>query len=322
MAKIFRRFEPSINFNPQDFKNFYTRIKESYTGKITEDLNHLQRLKREIFDLFKNLSLEMLKYPREYVNENDYFTEGDAWYTTRMGAGYNAIRDTIKSTYTGLLKEGIFSHIPRNVDYFIEVNNTIKLGEPGKYRKEERMVNLEIFSDGNIINEAADQWNNNVEAPCFVVVEHMDKSEYFKRTSLVAALRAKNFYKETEYFSSEPENFIHFCELKGYYLDTIGKRPSDYIISQHLYNNYACDEEEWKEIIRNAIGSDVTRSLHPDFLKEFFGYKWLSKDILKEIDPHPAGNLNKADGIFAAFYHPVRFLEWLDKKLLEDFSAQ
>ena len=207
----------------------------------------------------------------------------------------------------------------RNIDYFIEVTANTKLGTAGKYEKQDNVIHFEIFSDDVLIGGSAktDKWNNNINTPKFVEVSETDKNKYFNCTDIVHLLRSKEFYKERTYFRRNDLDTITHSELLNYYTNLKKECPSNFIITNHLHGNYLLAEQEFYDMVGVARGFDIDRNKKRQIYQKHSGQAWFSKDMAAKmgIEQSKLRNFNKSNGVFAVYYHPIRFLEWLDRKL-------
>jgi hypothetical protein len=292
---------------------------------------------------FSNFARKLLSYPQYDLKEpKDAFTISDAWvgklrdvYRTIVGKlapeAYKAAGITgfetnpMIESYMNCFEQKLYSSMPANTDYWIEVTGSTKLGEMGNFGGTNGVIHFEIFSDTNIIISAGTTWQASDDLQ-FVLVPLVDRNDYFNKDIMVERLRTAGFLKES-WFRHQRESELREDELKQYLEAASGNetaRSTQYAIVQHLHGHIKLEKERWWDLLLQGNGLDrAWFQINANFngwYNNFEPYKWFSNDVLNELRPTSKINLGKSDGIYATFYHPIRFLEWLDKMMLKQES--
>ncbi|MCL2601437.1 MAG: C39 family peptidase [Treponema sp.] len=301
----------------------YGRIKKHYQEvlpKIQERDILLEEL-HILSDRFIRFGRALLSFPASMLkNSREPFLIGERWYT-ELGKLYKDIIGFKQERfilphdadqYHAFLMAALQVGARANIDNYIEVNASTIIGFPGRYNSDSgNLIHFDIFSDADdIIPNLASAWEENQEPPArkFVKVEPcVEKHDFFNASKTIEKLRAANFLTSPDHFKSPKNNAIYPGELPTYLNDRQASLPLQYAVVQHLCSHAKLGEDRWRKIIENGVGLNSSMMLQPDRFNSYLAYKWFSKDL---------GLLSRANfdnGASAVFYHPVRFLEWLDR---------
>lgn len=327
--------------SPQEV--FHRRIEEvfpeirfsgTFLARFDEVLNFYENLPSSSPELdiqhaasrFVNFAQMLMSYQENEISERFTFNNGNAnWFTRLRGTFDRAagiISERRRLTERINLEELITDrisfysqyHAPANVDYHLEVNNQTAIGAT-----DERDLHFEIFSDDCLIKDTLEKYDGNNDN--FVLIEELETSNYFDQRHIVRRMREANFFNNNNFSSPK----FHWLDLE---IDTI--RPDTlrdaYVanramfqtaITRHL-NSHAVDG--WEELLNNGNGRgvwEINEQNRANLFENYFHYKFLTREIIAKINPIPyrffAG---REDGIFSTFYHPIRFLAWMDEMLL------
>jgi hypothetical protein len=297
-------------------------------------------LLENITQCFSDFAKRLLTYPQyDLAEPKDAFALSDQWvaklknlykkileklapeaYKALGVAGYQP--KLLIESHMNYFEQSLYSYMPANTDYWIEANGSTKLGTMGVFEKTNGVVHFEIFSDANIINNAGAAWQVSDDLQ-FVLVSPIDKNDYFKKDVMVERLREAGFLKES-WFKHQGGSELREGELKQYLAAASRDktaRSTQYAIVQHLHGHVKLGKESWLDLLLNGNGLDKALFQATSYFNDWYNnlepYKWFSNDVLNELKPLGKINFGKSDGIYATFYHPVRFLEWLDKKMIE-----
>jgi len=305
-----------INAMYNDIKRYYTdNIK-----RIKQEPNNGNKMEKEMMSLTWSIckfGKSLLVYPEKMLkNSKEVFTLCDKWYEELIkvyceilkeaGFDNSEINDYVNCVNKQLLNSRA------NIDYHIEVNGNTMLGMPGKYGNRNSIIHFEIFSDVGLITNSISNWEQGRKQ--FVKVpEQRGNDDYYNVPKIIESLRSVNFLREP-YFTYSRDGEIRETELRDYLLNKENS-ALQYAIVQHLHSHALMDRSAWEQIIRKGRGffDSVLFSTH---MNEFLAYKWFSKEMIEELKPLTGTNFNNRTGPCAVFYHPVRFLAWLDMMLV------
>jgi len=214
-----------------------------------------------------------------------------------------------------------------NIDYFIEVNGNTKLGMPGRYQDNPNLIHFEIFSgvpkndNAKFIAQGdlagANGWNNNwtehvPEHRKFVEVAPINqKNDFFKVSEIFSRLRDKNLHSLITP-SFEGNGLSAF--IRNFAIQIIQSLlvPPQYTIVQHMHSHVKLPASEWREIISNSDG--MNNNLSDELmLNIYMAYKWFTKELAEELEKHTNYEFVKNSTVMSIFYHPIRFLAYLDE---------
>jgi hypothetical protein len=302
--------------------------------------NIINLMLENIAQCFSNFACKLLSYPQYYLKEpKKAFTISDIWVSKLKDVYRTIVRRLVPEVYRALgiagfqtnpmiesymncFEQKLYSSMPANTDYWIEVTGSTKLGEMGNFEGRNGVIHFEIFSDTNIINSAGTTWQTSDDLQ-FVLVPLVARNDYFNRDIIVGRLRTAGFFKES-WFRHQRGAELREDELQEY-LDAASRdktaRAIQYAIVQHLHGHIKLEKERWRDLILHGNGLDrAWFQINANFngwYNELEPYKWFSNEVLNELRPNSKINLGKSDGIYAVFYHPIRFLEWLDRMMIE-----
>jgi hypothetical protein len=320
----------------------YNELVEYYGVQLAvwKQQNIVNLMLENLAQCFSNFACKLLSYPQYDLKEpKNAFAISDRW-VDELKKKYRTILEKLVpeayeasgiagfqpnpmiESYMNYFEQKLYSSMPANTDYWIEVTGGTKLGEMGNFEGANGVIHFEIFSDTNIINSAGTTWQASDELQ-FVLVPLVDRNDYFNKDIMVEKLRAAGFLKE-RWFIHQRGSELRENELKQY-LDAASRdetaRSTQYAIVQHLHGHIKLEKERWRDLILHGNGLDrAWFQINANFngwYNEFEPYKWFSNEILNELRPNSKINLGKSDGIYAVFYHPIRFLEWLDRMMIE-----
>lgn len=320
----------------------YDELLKYYEDQIPvwKQQNIINPMLENITQCFSDFAKRLLTYPQyDLVKPKDAFAVSDKW-VDRLKILYKTILEKLVSevyktlglsgfqpnlmieSYMNNFEQRLYSYMPTNTDYWIEVNGNTKLGMMGVFERTNGVIHFEIFSDTNIINSAETTWQDSDDLQ-FVLVSPVDKNDYFKKDIMVEKMRSAGFLKE-RWFKHQRGFELREDELKQY-LSAASEdntaRSTQYAIVQHLHGHVKLEKELWRDLLFNGNGLDKAWFQIAHNFNSWYNnlepYKWFSNDILNALQPLSKINFGKSDGVFATFYHPVRFLEWLDKKMSE-----
>jgi hypothetical protein len=302
----------------------YNSIKEYYRNKIfqnKEGPNGANIIIKELTERICNFGRSLLSFPADMlVDVTDAFTIFNHWYKDLIDAYREVLayakQDEDHINYqTYLVTEQLNSSIRSNVDYYIEVSGNTKLGTPGRYKDQNNVIHFEIFTDdAGLVTNTVGRWNP--QGKQFVSVPGLiERNNYFVTGLIISKLREANFFKETSYFEYHETTFILSYEIENYYKSE-DKKSLEYAIVQHLHSHADIGKNNWEECIKRSRG--LNRNLYKnENLNDFLAYKWFSNELIEELKPLTKTNFGHYTGPCAVFYHPVRFLAWLDGEIIE-----
>lgn len=304
---VIQKYFTDISFAEIAYRDFFLRIEEKFDSDVRQNPDS-RNIRNRLLEACAGFSFELLHYPAERITngKKGAFTKNDNWYKNMM--------TMLVNSHWKPLSEIIKSYMPANIDWYLEVNNNTRLGCAGNYKKTNGVIHFEIFSDSNLIDSSAcaGSWNSDINNPCFVLVSDPNKDNYFNKTLIVKKLKESNFLEPIEYFPDFLEDFIVQQNLENYLRDTKTACPLNFVIAQHLYGHMVQEETQWEKLAGKGNG------ISQNTLRETLPYKYLSRELLDNIQPVSSGMCNKERNIInAACYHPVRFLGWLDQKYFE-----
>jgi hypothetical protein len=325
---------PSVDFKTaydtgyRDIQRYYTNLineirkMENNTDTLNRLMNHLTE---RIFDLGKTL----LAIPDSSLNlTQEWFTrlvrDQDSTYREILRLAYPD--NNIVNNYIRLIEKLLQNTNNSEIDYYFEVNKNTKLGMTGRFKRDNNIIHFEIFADNaNIIHaeKIAENWNPNWDSDNrkFINVQKfIERNDFFNAKKIIKNLRQRNFLRERDYFKNTgTEDRIRNEEISNFFNDTEETKANislQYAIVQHLHSHATLTADIWKKIIANSY-PQIDNLNRQEIFENYLSYKWFSKEVGDELNLPWNSIFKKREGVFAAFYHPVRFLAWLDEYLID-----
>jgi hypothetical protein len=337
----------TYNARYNDIRNYYIRLinqiktENDYVFKLARLAQHLSE---RLFYFCKTL----LSFPPELLsNPSERFKLRENWIkklVTNTDSTYSEILKLIYPSDDELivyrvnqleraLDYGIKMEASRasKIDYYFEVNGNTKLGDSGRFKNEENIIHFEIFSDdpnlistsaGNAVDAWVNGWVNHKDCRRFVSVpESMERNDFFNAETIIRNLRSANFLKSppqsfaypntTQITSDEISNFLKNISGQG------SNVSLQYAVVKHLHSHARLTSEVWEGIIQNGVGVSSVLLQQRNF-ENYLSYKWFSEELVDELNPSRNSIFKESSGVFAVFYHPIRFLAWLDEFLCRE----
>jgi len=179
--------------------------------------------------------------------------------------------------------------------------------------------NARFIAPANLAD--ANGWNNNwttqvPEDRKFVEVEPMNqKNDFFKVSQIISRLIQKNLHPLL--MRSFNRDFLSLFISANNLVSIPNVREaaeiiSQYAIVQHMHSHAKLSESAWREIIANSDG------MNNDFNNEsifnaYMAFKWFTKELGQDLEKGTNYKLVHKDWIVSVFYHPIRFLAYLDE---------
>jgi hypothetical protein len=334
---------PAIKFQENTYLERYTDVRNYYMARRNAALGALPRypdnaarteylravydnLIEDITERLDALAEGLISYPRYMTTVGDEFKTKSGGNDQRWFTG---LKNTYKSLITECNNENRYNpdelvktleqkiqdyeqyYTPKNVDYHIEVNNLTMIG------KTEAAGDLHfgIFSDSCLIpaGDTTGKYRGNNDE--FVLIDDSTgKDRYFNQHHIVALMKEANYFTERDFINRNPERLvITERALKTRY---VGNKAMFQTAVVTRLNSYAAlSEDEWIDLIKE--GNGTWQNANPDRAEirlRYLRYKFLTPEIIEKIAPEQNQNLKNAGGVFSTFYHPVRFLAWLDQR--------
>jgi hypothetical protein len=332
-------FKTSVEINDHNFTAIYAAkygdIQRYYTDLITDKItpmeNHtdmlirlMNQLTERIFDLGRTLLAESFNLNQQWfkklvINDNSTFR-------VILRSAYPD-NETIVDNHVKLVESLLKDSTSSEIDYYFEVNRNTKLGMPGNFKDDENIIHLEIFADNDNIIPAAntvESWIRDWDPDNrrFIrVQESRKKNDFFNAKDIIGKLRSSNLLREQNYFShpetewqirsKEIEDFLNDSEETG---DNISLQ---YAVVQHLHSHTKLSADDWEEIIAKSHPTNNNLS-QSEIFENYLSYKWFSKEVVDALNLSWTSIFKRRQGAFAVFYHPVRFLAWLDEYLINN----
>jgi len=309
---------------PNQFKDIEEHYKKIYSDyakmpEITQKNILIINMVQTVINKFNVFAEGLLSYPRNEILS--VFSTTEIWCNEMK----NAFKEIIKAVYgnqveTNELCNAFNKKIEfyakynalSNVDYHLEVNNLTKIGDI-----ENDDLHFGIFSDDCLIDNILEKYNGNNSL--FFLIKDTDKSQYFNQHHIVELMKNANYFTE-DIFKSDRLVDLKKNLITANALMSVYKNKNDMFqtaVTQHL-NSYAKQsEDEWKQMMQNE-GAGIFEKNNQNIGElaiNYLLYKFLSVEIVKDINPAQQMFLNSSDGVFSTFYHPIKFLAWLDERL-------
>jgi len=321
------------------------RITRHYERLVTEtqDTNALPDKLRMLTESVVGFGRALLTFPANMLyNPRNAFTLNGNWYAA-LGVLYREILvlfsqrvdlpEAAINEHLACFKSTMISSVRANIDYHIEVNGNTKLGLPGLPRNANRsrrrnrdsnIIHFEIFSDtDNLIPyRDTERWSHDWEEQNrrFVrVPKSTQRNDFFNVRKIIENMRTSNFLMEPRYFIQHhlgPIWWVREDEINNFLRDShrTGENVSlQYAVVQHLHSYAELSGDIWEQIRRSHIGMNSILSRN---MEVYLSYKWFSAEIVNKMNPPSNSLFRDREGVFAIFYHPVRFLAWLDAELI------
>ncbi len=198
------------------------------------------------------------------------------------------------------------------IDYHLEVNNQTIIGRTNDVED----LHFGIFSDDCLIDNAVNgSYDGDNEK--FFFIEDLEKAKYFSNYHIVELMEEAKYFLDIDFplFNKVIDKIITKRCLKNAYIRK--NEMFQTAIVRHL-NSYAkLDKNEWIKMMEDESAGyfEKHEKNRGDRFKNYLSYKWLSKEIINELAPEQKKFLDNAQGVFSTFYHPIRFLAWLDEKM-------
>lgn len=205
------------------------------------------------------------------------------------------------------------------VDSMIEVTNSSPIGFMGKYGGQDdhlkETLHFEIFSNDIIISDTTG----------FTVIKEKDLpgsinsySAMCNRTDMISFFEEKNLYGAFDFQFLNEDGVISKSEMINFYNSPEGAEKFQNYIVQHISEwsvkiNWAQALEKAKGVPNKGLRSlffqeDFEESIDNYIKLIYEPYKWFNSDCIKAMSTI-SSNFDRG---YATFYHPVRFIKWLN----------
>lgn len=211
-----------------------------------------------------------------------------------------------------------------DVDSMIEVTSSSPIGfmgEYGGYDSNNKMPSLhvEIFTNENIITTTEG----------FTVIKESDIPVNLKnskamcdREEMIKFFEDKNLYGNflSSFIYLKEDGIITKSEMKAFYESSDGAKKFENYICQHLSEWY--EDINWTQALEQAKGvsnkglatllsknEDFEGTLNEYVSKIYNPYKWFNKECIVAMNT----NSSFFNHGYATFYHPARFILWLNE---------
>ena len=206
------------------------------------------------------------------------------------------------------------------VDSMIEVTNSSPIGFMGKYGgyndELKKTLHFEIFSNDILVEK--------IEG--FTVIREIELppkirscSAMCNRKDMIAFFENKKLYGSFSFQFLEKDGVITKKEMINFYNSKDGAEKFQNYIIQHI--SEWSDKIDWNDAFEKSKGvpteglgalfsNDKIVETLDDYIKHIYEpYKWFNSDCIKAMNTNST-LFNKG---YATFYHPVRFIKWLDE---------
>lgn len=272
-------FLDSINDKEKKFFFYYELDGETKRYWVKYNDNILQRSDFDNSTIFQNLVNELKSGNVAYFNDKDLLT----------------------------------------VDSMIEVSNSSPIGFMGKYGgysdNLKESLHFEIFSNDVLIEDTAG----------FTIIKESDLPENIKnysamcnRENMIAFFEDKNLYGVFDFQFLNDDGIITKKEMINFYNSKDGAEKFQNYIIQHI--SEWSDKINWSQALEKARGVSnkgfaaiIRNENFEDTINNYINsiynpFKWFNAECIAAMNT----NSSLFDKGYATYYHPVRFIQWLD----------
>lgn len=206
------------------------------------------------------------------------------------------------------------------VDSMIEVTNSSPIGFMGKYGgysdNLKESLHFEIFSNDIIIDKLEN----------FSVIKEIDLPSNIKNSSamcnredMIAFFEEKNLYGTFDFQFLNDDGIITKKEMLNFYNSKDGAEKFQNFIIQHISEwsdkiNWSQALEKAKGVSNKGFAAIVRNENFEDNINNYINkiynpYKWFNTECIKAMNT----NSSLFSHGFATFYHPIRFIQWLNE---------
>lgn len=223
------------------------------------------------------------------------------------------------------LKSGKVTYFNNNklfaVDSMIEVTNSFPIGFMGEYGgfkdSLEESLHIEIFSNDIIIDDTSEF---TVITKNEIPSELKDFSGMCNRENMISFFEEKSLYGTFDFQFLNQDGIITKNEMIRFYNSKDGAEKFQNYIIQHI--SEWSDKIDWKESFEKATGvsnngliallrgENFEDTIDNYITKIYTPYKWFNSECIAAMNTE-CSLFNKG---YATFYHPVRFIKWLNEK--------
>lgn len=205
------------------------------------------------------------------------------------------------------------------VDSMIEVTNTSPIGFMGKYGgysdNLKESLHFEIFSNDVLIEDTAG----------FTIIKESDLPANIKnysamcnRENMIAFFEDKNLYGVFDFQFLNDDGIITKKEMINFYNSKDGAEKFQNYIIQHI--SEWSDKINWSQALEKARGVSnkgfaaiIRNENFEDTINNYINsiynpFKWFNAECIAAMNT----NSSLFDKGYATYYHPVRFIQWLD----------
>jgi len=335
-------WDKTFNAMYGDIRNYYKKSINQI--RTTENqVNMLDKIVQQLSERLFYFCKTLLAYPAELLSDpKDRFKLDGKWIKQLVLNSDSVYREILRLVYPNN-NEIVDEHVANfkeildystnmndltsnKIDYYFEVNKNTKLGMPGRFKNDNNIIHFEIFSDNATLipaENAAKSWSSDWEPNNrkFVEVQKStERNDFFNAGAIIERLRNANLLNGLEFYDYHGTPMIKSEEISDLIIDPRGTGINislQYAMVQHLHSHTEFTADIWEEIIKNGVGINNTL-LRPENLKNYLSYKWFNNEIINELNPPRNSIFRNKKGVFAVFYHPIRFLAWLDENLTID----
>ena len=202
----------------------------------------------------------------------------------------------------------------------IEVTNSSPIGYIGKYggysKKLKESLHFEIFSNDILIDNANG----------FTVIKENDLPANIKnfsamcnRENMIAFFEDKNLYGTFDFHFLNDDGIITKSEMINFYSSKDGAEKFQNYVIQHI--SEWSDKIDWCQAFEKAKGvsnnglvvllrdEDFEDTLNNYINKIYNPFKWFNSECISAMNTD-SSLFNKG---YATFYHPARFILWLNE---------
>jgi hypothetical protein len=305
----------------KDYSEKYRKIEVYYKNSVHTGITNNRpnrNFQREALFRFEMLAESLLSYPA-YQIKGSPFTVVERWHTEMEKAVKHILHEILSKTpipsaevLWGELDRKINSYgtmylLVKNVDYYLEVNNITRLGKVYN----EWILHFEIWSNDCIITNPKTSY----EDKQYVLISDTEKDTYFNKHKIVNLMKNATIFTRHN-FKSLDMDVINKNEYHTFYMND---KRLEYTVTHHLNSYAVLSEDEWITMMTKGYGIFEKNDRNLDNLRNhYFRFKWITTDIIKELWADKAIAPNNAGEVCSTFYHPVRFLAWLDNKMADN----
>lgn len=309
-SKNRNRVSAALKITDRDFYESNDTKGEKVIGKLPNS---------GVFIVNKIVDDKIFFYHEKDKVVNEYWVKKDSIYSADDKT--EAYQKKIEELKTG--KVVYFSDIKN--DSCVEVTNSMPIGRMGEFSglscdNKIKSIHFEIFSNSLVIDNKSND---------FRIIELSDLPKNLQTCdSLCNREEMIKFFEDKQLYGNVVDKFLNLkqngviskSEMLTFYKDYEYSKIFQKYIVQHI--SEWSDKINWEEAFKQAKGvpnkyflaflpknEDFVGNLEEYVNSVYEPYKWLNNDCISAMKTED-NNLRKG---VAYFYHPVKFIEWLNK---------